>query len=122
MNAFHAFAAHKVIARQFIFKSSHDSNTKTVDDVAPADMLWTRPVFALGTCLLPALPPSWRHTSTTWAIPVAPRGCPAPSKPPLGFIFLSHVSYRERTSFAPSPFLQNPISSNPMISHILNAS
>jgi hypothetical protein len=39
MNAFHAFATHKVIARQFVFKSSHDSNTKTVDDVAPADIL-----------------------------------------------------------------------------------
>gem|GEM_PF-6032607 len=32
-------AAHKVVILQFIFKSGHDSNTNTVDDVEPADML-----------------------------------------------------------------------------------
>src|SRR3972149_4247099 len=30
-------------------------------------------------------PRSWRKISYTWAVPVAPRGCPLAFRPPLGF-------------------------------------
>ena len=39
MLTFNTITAHEVVVSQFILKPSHDSNTNTVEDVEPADML-----------------------------------------------------------------------------------